>query len=181
MTDLHVIRAGADPEAIIWLIIIVASIVAQVIKSAREAGPGRKSLHPNAPPPVPPTGPSSEADELRQFLESLGGAQQTTAPRPPPPPPRPTARRPAPPPVPTATVTPAAPVRPVPRRRAAAPTAPIAPAPATKRRRVNRTRNAVQRKVLMMAVRDRDTLQEAILLREVLGPPIAMRPASSQR
>jgi len=180
------LRAQEGAPGFLWVVIIAATIIAQVVKLFRRARPQQ----PSAPPA---TGEQqAPQDELSEFLRQLTGAPQ----RPPSAPaPTPAAAPPAPPPVPEAPK--AAAARPVerPRRAAArrvqsvAPTRPIAPAEpqpaasmdddAYKAHRRSGMASALQLQVLGM-VRDKNGLRQAVLLREILGPPRAVRPPGMQ-
>lgn len=194
----HVIRAGI--EGWIWAIIIIGSLVVRIIKANKE-----RSSQPTPAPPGPrPATPEPDVqwkppeDELREFLERLGGKPVT----PPPPPPPPAGRQVAPPPPPPTARPKLAPQvlrAPAPQKtfrrkptRAApapAPAPAIAPAPAPAPRRPApkpipavavapvRTagRRSEYRKVLDRLMKERSTLRSAIVVRDVLGPPLALR------
>jgi hypothetical protein len=76
-------------ESLFWVVVVVGSIIAQIAKAARKAQSQRGQGTPLAPREGPDRLPSgSPEDELRQFLESLGGGQPRQVQGPPPPPPR---------------------------------------------------------------------------------------------
>jgi len=202
MTTLPI--AEAKFEGMFWLIVIVVTIVTQIIKASKRGA---------VPPPASEPGPDEDEgytapdDELREFLESLAGAP----PKPKPPAPRtaPPLVQPRP------TVAPPPPPTPAPvQRRAASPPVRRAPAPAPRRaarpqpiptvtaaqkptalpsaeirtievRGSARPRVSVLGKALVSQLREGNALHRAVLMREILGDPIALRkhhgPLAAQR
>ena len=81
MENNQFMRAGIDIQGLVWLVVIVASIVGQMMKTAkkhRDAAPGS----PAAPRPDQPAG-GEPAQELEDFLRNLMG-EQTPRSTPPP-------------------------------------------------------------------------------------------------
>ncbi len=160
----------ASLEGLFWLVIIAASIIAQVVKASKRM----------VPPGEPATDDRISRDamdgvspdmELRDFLRRLGVTQTVEHPSPPPPPPPPAtsrrqapttrrADRPAPTPAPVRAATPARP-----RQKAAAvpATGKAIPGP--------QTPSPSLRRLLAHPM----GLRQGILLREILGPPVALR------
>lgn len=198
------VTAGFD--AVIFLVIVVATIVAQVVKAARRVG---------TTPPPETRSMGGGPDELRRFLESLGGAQEQPRPPSSQPPARPIAEQrpmaqrqvplagsklPPPPPLPGFT----------PARRVARPTAPIpratpvsftppavarkpavpAPKPSVDVYKVKQgaylSREGVKetpelrRESILRKLLHKRSVREAIVLREVLGPPVGLRRAGER-
>ncbi len=177
-----IVRAGLDD--LIPVIIVFTVIITRIIKAARAAKP----LQPPPPPDrsVPPDAPRQPArepaDELREFLEALSGGEPA---RPKPPPPRtpvqPVPRQPilraAPPPPPArpmmAERAMAQPTqRPVPARK----TQPQPPRTLPRSVYAHTTETNPLRDSLTASLRGRQSLRNAWLLREVLGPPVGLRP-----
>ncbi|MBM4148012.1 MAG: hypothetical protein FJ224_03090 [Lentisphaerae bacterium] len=176
--------ALADIGGAFWLLIIVVSIVAQIVKAvrlaAKQQGP-RPEGESFPERPSPQVGePVEPSEEIREFLRRLSG--EPPAPASPPPP------RPPPPqqvvvkvrPMPARPKTPApSPVvhQPVPLVSLAAPPPPEPPvfiakaASAKPRRRVSAAALA-----LAADLNTPSTARRAILMREVLGPALALRP-----
>jgi hypothetical protein len=182
------IHIAAGAEGLFWLFVVAVSIIAQIVKAGR-----RNQERPAPPPGAGADFPAAEpADELRQFLEKLAGAPPVERPPAPPPvapPPvpyssstqtrpsepsrstaaamrnervraaasRPSAVRPEPPP---AFVAKPAMPRPL-IVRAPVPGLPAQPAP-------------VQTHELCAMLFDPAAIRKAILLREILGPPVAL-------
>jgi len=175
-----IVWAG-DPGAVIWLIVIVATVIAQLVKAGKrlsqgQTPPGTDSGAPKAPPTAP-------QDELREFLENLTGTR--TAP-------------------PQAPVPPQAPAHPArPQRRGTAPRQvrrpvapppplPAAPAPAVARQTVRPAARGTMRAAKAYKSRKRTrfksgvikttdlqgnaNLRRAIALMEVFAAPRALRP-----
>ncbi len=200
-------RAFAGIETL-WVLFIIATVIARVIKAAREQKPGTGSA------PEAPTRDFTAAEEdLREFMESLTGqkaAKPTPAPeatksvprpRPQPQPVRQQPRSPEQAAVPV-TVRPRADAprpKPQPRRRppdipvverppkvheqhAAAVQSganmPVAPAPllVPAERRARQSQDDLH---IMKELIDRAAIRKAIVLREILGPPVALRTMSS--
>jgi hypothetical protein len=86
MNNLFHVAAASGGEVFIGLVVAVIAIIVQIVKSRAEQAPKQQSSSPGSDDP---------GEELRKFLESLGG--ETTEPsRPPPPPPPPVQSPPAP-------------------------------------------------------------------------------------
>ncbi len=156
-----IMTAGFDD--LIPVIIIITVIITRIMKAAREAkplvppAPGDRPR--STPRPQPQAQPSQPADELREFLEALSGVRQER-PEPPPPPvqvQRPTARdRRQPPPPPRAAQ----------RIQRAHQASPII---------VEACELTPARQELNKHIEDSRSLRGAWILREVLGPPVALR------
>lgn len=203
-------RAFAGVE-VLWILLIVASIIARVIKAAKEQKPGKESS------PESAGDYKASSSDLKDFLESLSGAKQVrpSAGANPPksargqiaparrtakrsqaqkarPPVQAPARQVAPP------VAPPRSVAPPPRPRAVAPapqrqerpapvpapqtTTPVKPSPvkSTPKEMVTTVKfagtkqtNRMSREILN-SLRDIDSTRKAIVLREILGPPVAL-------
>ena len=162
---------------LIWVLVVVGSIIARVVKQSRDTKAGRR------PPPTSTT-PTASGDELRDFLEKLSG-NTPPAPRPavissppvvvrtPPPvratPPRVSHKAPP-------------PVQPTPPP-IATPPAPM-PAMPTVEHTVEalkpRSRPAIDASELSGLLRKtRKASQRAIVLADILGKPLAMRESPS--
>ena len=198
----QILRAGFE-DLVPVLIFVAFAVISQLIKRAqRQGAEGAGAGTRKAPPPRPhsptprqqqaPRSPLQPADEeLRKFLEELSGAslpepqpvrrappqQRRTAPPPPPPVPkaRPPERAAA-----RAALSKAGKRKPVPARgehpRVHKPEPPagvaeVAPLPDWGRRQ--KTPEAIA--ALRGGLKGRASLRDAILLREVLGPPLALR------
>jgi len=177
------------------VVIIITVVIARIIKATKQQGPaGQSPARPSGSEPVAP------GDELRAFLKTLGAP---TPPRPTPPPPpvqvvqaeRSVMRRTAP--APAVAVRHAAkpsrarkfakPRRHMGRRPAPAPAAPPPPtpqkpapfwnqpAPAPRPIVVEACELTPAREELNKHLEDRHSLRGAWLLREVLGPPVALQ------
>ncbi len=163
---------------VIWGVFIIISIVAQVIKSRRkvadQAPGGHASMREEG------NQPATKDDELRQFLESLSGGKPRPEEIPPPviqrqelqpmlqqaPQPQPQQkpkkqRRPEQPPAPIIT-------QPVP-----SPTVRIMPAVELE---TVVTPNTSLQRLIRTELQQTNATRKAIVLREILGPPIALRP-----
>lgn len=189
----HIASGGFD--GLFWVVVVIIAIIAQIVKS-------RKQFDQGAPKQDAPPG-GDPAEELRKFLDGLGQAQKAPpAPPPvpptpvPPPTPRPTPKQAAPsrpPPVQAPRPPPVVrrmPEPPVPVREVV--TRPRAPEPehvpteaevmarfraelaakATTGKKVTRWQRLLAEQ---LSTHDRRLLQEAMLLREILGPPVALR------
>lgn len=188
----------ADVSGLIWVVIVVGSIIAQVMKAKKNAAspPPKKS----SPRPEANKGEyTSSSDDLRNFLESIGAApptrnqerQRKIEPVAPPPPPRPiqvmqeVQTVPPPPPI---------PVRAQIKHR---------PSPMEEARKLQFKGDVLKRqtankpnevqletpeqlqprdqsssglaKLITEELQDLDATRKAIVLREILGPPIALR------
>ncbi len=167
---------------LVWALFIIITIVAQIVKGARKVAsqaPGKEGDadgERNRPAPD---------DELRKFLEGLSGGtppKPAATPPPVPPPVRPMAQPQA---RPRQTVRKPEPIRikpqpkpkPPPPRVAAPPIVeqPVAVAPAALVASPQRKASRFQ-KLLQKDLADSEAAQKAIVLREVLGPPLALRP-----
>ncbi|MFU8780858.1 MAG: hypothetical protein ACNA71_07515 [Kiritimatiellia bacterium] len=162
----------ANIDGIIWLIIIVVSIIAQVIKGAKKFQSAAPQQQPNRSTPdaerwdaersadKPAPQPSQNNEELRNFLENLGLPVQQLAPRPPPikRQSRPRKSPPAPERLSNARVM----QTPLPRKT-------VAPAETSQTRQRPATRE------LRNLLKNRHSQRQAILLKEILGAPIALR------
>jgi len=160
----------ANIDGVIWLVIIVVSIISQIAKATRKVSanaPGKQAPRKPVPErkarpaPAQRAAPVDRAEELRQFFENLGM------------------------PVPA----PVAPAAPPARHRkkskpAATPVAPVmvpAPAPEEVPARpehvelVRRPQRSAETQALAQLLLTRNTQRQAILLREILGPPLALR------
>ena len=200
-------RAFAGIEAL-WVLFIVATVIARVIKAAREQKPGTGSA------PKAPTGDFTAAEEdLREFMESLTGKKAEK------PAPTPEATRPASQPrqykqpvrqqsraperaaVPAPVRAPAEAQRSRPQPRTSAPArqvverapkvhdqhvsvepplaaVPAAPVPLHVPTRSKQRKPQVDSRIMKDLV-DRVAIRKAIVLREILGPPVALRTMSS--
>ena len=187
-------------EAIFWIVVIVGSLIAQIVKASRQGKQRRDAMG-----EAPQAGPGGERpqsapnEDLEAFLRNLSGEKprrrKTTSPPPPPPPPPPlaspaqAARRRKKPPVPRAkpAVPRAKPVASVPppvtAKRAAARRQPAGAAEQDRTWRL-RTKSAYalkkeqaerKRSELLDALDGADSIRKAVLLREILGPPVALR------
>ena len=170
---------------LIWVVFVVISIIAQIIKAKKNAAPQSPDALGDADAPQRPEPPSRE-NELRQFLESLGGGAAARKPvvaaaPPPPPPPRREAR----------TVRRAAPV--VQKERVQRET-PIAITPkhkVTQKRqsdpvtleRVGDTsaKTNALKQLIRNELKQTDATRKSIVLREILGPPLALKSRESQK
>ena len=182
----RIVQCGG--ESLFWLILVLATIVAQIIKAGKRMSrnqhhmPEREGAH-----PVPP-------DELQEFLASLRrpegeeppartGARPATpvaavSARPPPPVPR----------VPAARLAPVPALqRPRPAQRGRVPPAPARVPPALSRRLPKRADvlsepaggyAVKRRKAIVGRLRRPRSARSAMVLRDVLGPPLALRPPS---
>lgn len=157
----------------VWAIFIIISVVAQIIK-ARKKSANQEPMQPESKGDN--RAPAKSEDDLRQFLEKLAGGrpqrtapaevnipQQVVPPRPPPTPrqapPQPRPQRPQPKPVASPPPTP--------------PTTDAQPVNAAKR--TNTIAGALQN-LLRAELQQGDSIQKAIVLREILGPPIGLKP-----
>lgn len=174
MEEHMVVPAGF--AALIPVVIILVSIVAQLVKAGKRTSAGER-------PPRPGTPSESPGGELQDFLRSLSGQQTPPEPAtlrvpPPPPPPAPAPQKvravhsPAPkkrvvqkpPPPPGQTQPVSAKVQ---QPASLTPTPVAAPAREPAPRLLGRN--------VALLFRDRTSLREAIVLREVLGPPLGAR------
>lgn len=188
--------AAGGPAALLWILFVLITVVAQLIKAARRGGG-------QAPRTGPPRGPASNPeDELRDFLQGLSRPEQEAPPAefepppplrraPPPPPPPPPVPSPRPSPRTAPAISMASEAAREPRVPVSPPlvtTSPSPPPPELSLRtpiavvhdpyalasaRVSRL--TVLRKETYEDVRNRTGLARGILLREILGPPVALR------
>jgi len=164
----------ANIDGIIWLVIIVVSIIAQVVKASRKAAANasatesprsaateRRETRPAAQRTAPQKQTNHDRnDELRQFFDMLGVPVQEFAAAPQP------RKRPKhkPAPVPPPTPIPVAPRKVHPRRDTE-----------SVRLETLETGAPSQTVELRELLRKAKSQHQAILLREILGPPLAMR------
>lgn len=163
-------------EGIIWVVIIIGSIIVQVIKGAkkvqsnapkrqqppryqeqgRREAPGRATQ-----PPQPASAHRDRTEEIRQFFERIGEPlQEFVAPEP---------RR---------QRRPARKPPPAPRKATVVPSPILTPAPAPEPVTVTvaaKPKTSAQARALRTLLQEPQGQQQAILLREVLGPPLALR------
>jgi hypothetical protein len=192
----------ADLGGIIWVLIIVGSIVGQIVKGMKKVNSSRPGQAPSGPPPpaaAPRPSAESPADDLETFLKNLMGEGQAESERPPapaakprvPPLPRPAQPKPRPartPPAPVrppvdipAFVTPAAPVPPVPAAVAVAEIPSPEPRPVSAGILGDATAgHGAVRSQLSALLKSGHGLRSAYLLREVFGPPLALRTRTSR-
>ncbi len=182
----QIIRAGIDD--LIPVVIILTVIISRIIKAATQGKPlapppPADRMRPTPQPPV-----RQPEEELREFLQALSGVAQTRSePLPSPPPPVP-AQRPVAhkrfqaPPKPSRATQPAKPVRtarpaPQPAPTPARKPAPFwnQPAPAPRPVIVEACELNPSRAELNKHLEDARSLRGAWILREVLGPPVALR------
>lgn len=180
---------AASIEGVFWVVVVILTIIVQIAKASK-----RPLVSDQRPDGTPPPGGASPQDELQQFLRALSGER----PAPPPAPgtqaqPRPAAR-------PRAVVMrgtpPPTPSRPAPRRE----TVLQAARPSTARRAMRPTPAASSsppvvtgadvyaheqahgwaaenRCGILEALKAPDDRRKAIVLREILGPCVALRRA----
>lgn len=181
---------AAGGEGIFWLIVVVFVIVSQIAKAAK------KGSSPQGTPPFGGPDATSPEEELSDFLKRLTeGARQQTQHRPAPPPLPAAAHRP--PPLPTRgarrenTTLASQRAKPQPRRREHTAAETITPAmerpvaSSAAQIMANAVRVATpmadtpapsrMRKGIMNQLKDTPSVRTAILLREVLSPPLAFR------
>lgn len=172
----------AGPENfIVFLFVVVISIIVQIIKAAKQGSAT------GGTPPTPGGGDSQEysapPDELRAFLEKLGASvQPPSVPRPPPPVPRAAVpaivapvgqHRPS-----SPTAEPASPSTPaeLPRaRQEPAPPAVTFSAPAWAVPMAAERQKSRATAGIVRMLKQAGSARQAIVLREILGPPVAMR------
>lgn len=170
-------------EALFWIIVAIITVAVQLLKSRKTPRSARRLS------PVPIREPGSPTDELREFLEKLQRedtelkpADQAFSPVPPAPPPVP---RPAPAeqrPLPPRRIKPSTASRPTVLPAVEAPTrttkSAVLPARtlAVASVRTHATRLAGPRVERLRAlVRNRNSLQQAVILNELLGAPVGLR------
>ena len=176
---------------VIWALFIIITVIVQIIKGAKKMSsqaPGKTDEGaPGSPREAPERG--EREDELRKFLEALGGGQpQPSKPTAAPPPVPPTVRRQKQQPT-VRRTRPRVPAQepPPPPRQAAPPQESVvtrhkptvgAVAPAMTHAQASRaqTRTNALQAMLKKELQGAAARRKAIVLREVLGPPIALRP-----
>ena len=168
----------ANIDGIIWLVIIVVSIIAQIVKAGKKAAEKAAANAPQTESPRSATAERRETrsaaqrttaprpktardrtDELRQFFESLGVPTQELAPAPPPPP-RPRAK--------PAKASPSP--QPVATRKAQ----PHRDTESVELENLDRGESAYTREFRQL-LQQENTQRQAVVLREILGPPLALR------
>jgi hypothetical protein len=190
--------ADIEPGGIFSIFVVLMIFITKIIQLMKR---GNQQAPPAHPPPAQPVGRAKSAeDELRSFLEQLSGgrpAQPPAAPAqnkpaqravafdapvqgavaaPAPAPPRP-------PPVPQAQTRvrrmtqPGKPPPPIPKNSArATAAAALAAAPVPRSGSgVTRSNGRSAGRGMLRLLRDRESVQQAVLLREILGEPIALR------
>lgn len=176
--------AAVSPEGVFWFVIIIISIVMQLLKAKRAAALSSESD--NKPESGPFSG--SPVTELEEFMQSLSGRiEEAVSPQqsPPPPPPRPAqfqhqqgvpAARPA--------IRQQAKVArrahsfepQAPRKKPPAVTAVIQKKePLTKKQAITKLKQNELRNNIGLDLIKTDGLRKAMLLREILGPPVGLR------
>ena len=169
----------ANIEGVIWLVVIAVSIIAQIIKGAKkvQANAPKSQQSPRSQPeerrdasaynkqqrPKPATSYRERTDEIRQFFERLGEPLQEVVAPAPRQPKRTTLRSRKAQPQPAPTIAPVAPA-PV---QATKPTVSMAAS--------TTDRTSSQARALRKLLKSSEGQKQAILLREVLGPPLALR------
>lgn len=166
----------ANIDGIIWLVIIVVSIIAQIVKAGKKAAEKAAANAPQTESPRSATAERRETrsaaqrttaprpktardrtDELRQFFESLGVPTQELAPAPPPRPrPKPAKVSPSP--------------QPVATRKAQ----PRRDTESVELENLDRGESAHTREFRQL-LQQENSQRQAIVLREILGPPLALR------
>jgi hypothetical protein len=173
---------------LIWVVFVVISIVAQIIKAKKNATPQSPDEFGDADAPQRPVATSRE-DELRKFMETLRGGTATARPVVAAPPPPPPARR-----VPQ-TVRRAAPVA---QRKDIQRTSPkaksIAIMPEQKSSQKKRSdpvtltriggtsaKTSALKRLIREELRQKDATRKSLVLREILGPPLALKSRESAK
>ena len=191
----HTPIVASGGEGIFWLIVTIFVIISQIAKASKK----------NAPPTqkqgLPDAGGSPE-EELRDFLKRLSGGAEESQQQPPPPPPRPQRPLPPPPlPAPAARTTaggqagaqripseppahhhrqkPRAEPLPAPVPQAVLTPAPAQMAPVTVAPVAPRVPSGYWRAIIVADLANRECQREAIILRDILGPPLALRRRST--
>ena len=167
---------------LIWALFIIITVVAQIVKGAKKVAskaPGKTEEEgaPGSPRETPDRG--EREDELRKFLESLaGGRPRAPKPATVPPPMPPPARRQPPPARPKTRVVAQPPPPPRPKPAPPPPEPVEAEAPTTmhvQTFRAKRRTSALQN-ILLKELRNNADRRKSVVLREILGPPIALKP-----
>jgi len=171
---------------LIWALFIIITVIAQIVKGTKKVSSQAPGKTEEGAPGSPRESQerSEREDELRKFLETLAGGQPST--------PKPTATPSTPPPVPRTTRSvDQTPTRRRPRRPAAAkPTPPPEPIRVAPPPPVPVLASSPVKPVVVMGSKRKSVLGEqfrrdlkevgsarnSIVLREVLGPPIGLRP-----
>ena len=182
--DKMIIAAGFEDLApLVIFFAIVAANIAKAVKKGRRSGNGSFADREPASSPAQGSQTPSPRDELQAFLERLSGREPARPPKPPPPVPQLKRRGPArqkaatPPPTPN----PAKRRSDTPPQRTVPPPMPRMPG-----RKISgisdssnmRTRNPALEKLrinLGSDLIDNASLRKAVVLREVLGPPLALK------
>ena len=155
--NLEPVAAAPDFDAVFWIVVVLATIVTQIIKAAKR---GAK------PAPREPSEPGSPQGALENFLRGLSDIEQPAGP--------PYAPPQVPPPVPRVAVQAPPQVAPAPAH--AAPKAPLPVAhvaPAARRPRASRS--CPKKAGIAAELMRTGSLRMAVLYREILGPPVAVR------
>jgi len=175
---------------LIWVVIVIGSAIVQMIKAKKKASqPAQK--------PQDSQDSSPHSDELRDFLQAISGAPPVPPPAPPPQPvrtaaaqtqpPRPHHTRPAPPPLPPSMTikhrpAPVKPHKPAERHRPKPPELVLKPTPEKQVKpaitKITPLATATPKGLAALIIQDlknMDSTRKAIVLREILGPPIALR------
>ena len=157
-------------EDIIPVVVILGVLISKIVKASRKAKQGDGDIEPDEPPKRP-----AAPDELRKFLETITGtATEPAAPvRPPAPRAVPVVKAiPAPPPAPVISAPPEARRTPGKRHAHGAPV----------QRQYDWNQRPTKRKTLLVEplaigkdLVDRKTLAKAVVLREILGPPLGLQ------
>ena len=158
--------AATDVESIFWIVVVVITVAVKAIKAAsKKAARGNPAQPARATPAVPDR--QTAATEIRDFIESLTRGQPAPIPPAPvaaPPAPKPR-RKPAKPP--RAKTSPA----PQPPPHPAVTGMPVAETALVQKEAVT----AFQPEMLVRELRAGPSVRKAILLKEILGPPIGLR------
>jgi len=189
----------ANIEAI-WVVIIIISVIAQIVKGVKKAASQQRPPGNTARPPHPAVAPSGRddsrerrpanveepVDALQEFLRSLAG--ETPTPRPPRPAPPVTRQPVVPPGVPRAKpartthrapavavrenvpMTEYRPVEPILREETD-----VAPAVTLDHELHEPSRAGAIARDIKRGMGDRKAIRRAVVLREILGPPLALR------
>ena len=171
--------AGIGAGEIVWVIIALVVVIARIIRAQRETGVQPQSPDPSRQPRPPEGNPQAE---LQRFLRTLAGEEEPVqAPhtQPPPPPPQarrvqPAARR-APRPAPVPVARPAMAVTPKGQTRQGTGKEAVAGLGLTDLSAGNTATQTRLQADLRRDLRQTHALRRGILLREILGPPVAMR------
>lgn len=173
--------AGIGFGEIVWVIIALVVVIVRIIRSRRETVVPPQSPHSPGQPRAPQSDPQAE---LQRFLRALAGEEEPVQVRPPQPPPPPqqarrVQRAPRPTPVPVAT--PAMATAPLSKVGEASAEPATAGVGITDLAAGNTAGAARLRANLLRDLRQPQALRKGILLREILGPPVAMRESGRSR